>query len=357
MIQAIDRAARVLAALQGSRHLGITELGAILELPPSTVHGIVASLRDHGLVVKEPHGQRYMLGPTLLQLSNVYLDTLDVRARAMRWTGDLSERTGLAVRLGVEFFDQVIVIHHEPRPDGTRQMPETGVTIPAHASALGKVLLAYRPSFLQSLLGKVPSQPDRRDDRRARVELEEGLVEVVEKGYAVEDEEAVLGEASIAVPVADRDSEAIAAIAVVLPASQQPVADSVLTPAARGRSQRLARAGLTDGGRRWCRARRLTARCPRPATASGRARPPSPRGTRHAPCSLELPQRSRGGAAGRVTCSRSTTGWVPVSRSILAEPTRSGRRGRWRSRAAGRGARPPRSSTPRRRRCTPARSR
>ena len=92
MIQAIDRAARVLAALQGSRHLGITELGAILELPPSTVHGIVASLRDHGLVVKEPHGQRYMLGPTLLQLSNVYLDTLDVRARAMRWTGDLSER-------------------------------------------------------------------------------------------------------------------------------------------------------------------------------------------------------------------------------------------------------------------------
>jgi DNA-binding IclR family transcriptional regulator len=51
---------------------------------------------------------------------------------------------------------------------------------------------------------------------------------VVEKGYAVEDEEAVLGEASIAVPVADRDAEAIAAIAVVLPASQQPVADSVL---------------------------------------------------------------------------------------------------------------------------------
>ncbi len=199
---------RVLAALQGSRHLGITELGAILELPPSTVHGIVASLRDHGLVVKEPHGQRYMLGPTLLQLSNVYLDTLDVRARAMRWTGDLSERTGLAVRLGVEFFDQVIVIHHEPRPDGTRQMPETGVTIPAHASALGKVLLAYRPSFLQSLLGKVPLRSLTGETIVEPDDLEKTLVEVVEKGYAVEDEEAVLGEASIAVPVADRDAEA-----------------------------------------------------------------------------------------------------------------------------------------------------
>ncbi len=246
MIQAIDRAARILAALQGSRHLGISELGAILELPPSTVHGIVKSLLEHGLVVKEPHGQRYMLGPTLLQLSNVYLDTLDVRARAMRWTGDLSERTGLAVRLGVEFFDQVIVIHHEPRPDGTRQMPETGLTIPAHASALGKVLLAYRPGFLQTLLGKGPLRSLTGETLVEADALEKALVEIVEKGYAVEDEEAVLGEASIAVPVADRDGEAIAAIAVVLPASQQPVADSVVTllrEAARNVSRELGAPG------------------------------------------------------------------------------------------------------------------
>jgi DNA-binding IclR family transcriptional regulator len=229
VIQAIDRAARILAALQGSRHLGITELGAILDLPPSTVHGIVKSLQEHGLVVKEPHGQRYMLGPTLLQLSNVYLDTLDVRARAMRWTGDLSERTGLAVRLGVEFFDQVIVIHHEPRPDGSRQMPETGLTIPAHASALGKVLMAYRPAFLELVLASSPLRSLTGETIVWPTTLREALAEVVEKGYAVEDEEAVLGEASIAVAVADRDSEAVAAIAVVLPASQQPVAESVLT--------------------------------------------------------------------------------------------------------------------------------
>jgi DNA-binding IclR family transcriptional regulator len=242
VIQAIDRAARLLAALQGSRHLGISELGVILQLPPSTVHGIVKSLQEHGLVVKEPHGQRYMLGPTLLQLSNVYLDTLDVRARAMRWTGDLSERTGLAVRLGVEFFDQVIVIHHEPRPDGTRQMPETGLTIPAHASALGKVLLAYRPAFLQSLLTKVPLRSLTGETLVEPELLEKALVDVVEKGYAVEDEEAVLGEASVAVPVADRDGEAVAAIAVVLPASQQPLADSAMTllrEAARNVSREL----------------------------------------------------------------------------------------------------------------------
>jgi len=228
VIQAIDRAARVLAALQGSRHLGISELGAVLELPPSTVHGIVKSLQAHGLVAKEPHGQRYMLGPTLLQLSNVYLDTLDVRARAMRWTGDLAERTGLSVRIGVEFFSDVIVIHHEPRPDGSRQMPETGVTIPAHASALGKVLLAYRPAFKEALLATGPLRSLTGDTVTDLDELDKALAEVLATGYAVEDEEAVLGESSVAVPVADRDGEAVAAIAVVMPASDK-LAPGVLT--------------------------------------------------------------------------------------------------------------------------------
>ena len=146
-IQAIDRAAAVLSSLQGARHLGITELAAALDLPPSTVHGIVKSLQQHGLVAKEPNGQRYMLGPALLKLSNVYLDTLDVRARAMRWTRELARRTGLAVRLGAELFDEVIIIHHNRRPDGSQQMPETGLSIPAHASAMGKVLLAYDADY------------------------------------------------------------------------------------------------------------------------------------------------------------------------------------------------------------------
>jgi DNA-binding IclR family transcriptional regulator len=242
MIQAIDRAAKILAALQGSRHLGISDLGAVLELPPSTVHGIVKSLRAHGLVVKEPHGQRYMLGPTLLQLSNVYLDTLDVRARAMRWTGDLAERTGMAVRMGVEFFSEVIVIHHEPRPDGTRQMPETGLTIPAHASALGKVLLAYRPEFKESVAAKGPLRSLTAETITDTDELDKALSEVLATGWALEDEEAVLGESSVAVPVADRDGEAVAAIAVVMPASDSPVPDSVLTllrEAARNVSREL----------------------------------------------------------------------------------------------------------------------
>jgi DNA-binding IclR family transcriptional regulator len=241
MIQSIDRAARILSSLQGARHLGISELAAELDLPPSTVHGLVSSLREHGLVAQEPGTSRYMLGPTLLKLSSVYLDTLDVRARAMRWTAELARRTGCAVRLAVPLFAEVIVIHHNRRPNRAEQMPETGVTIPAHASALGKAMLAYDADAaaevlagpLRSLTGQTITEPDA---------LAIQLAQVARRGIAHEEDEAVLGESCIAAPVSDRSGQVVAAVGVVLPTGDYPPGAYViddLREAARNISREL----------------------------------------------------------------------------------------------------------------------
>jgi DNA-binding IclR family transcriptional regulator len=227
VIQAIDRAAKVLQSLQGARHLGISELAAALELPPSTVHGIVKSLQTHGLVAKEPRGNRYMLGPSLLKLSNVYLDTLDVRARAMNWTRELTRRTGLATRLGVELFDEVIIIHHNGRPDGSQQMPETGLSIPAHASAMGKVLLAYNPAVAAQLFGQ-PLRSLTADTLTDPKSLAAQFVQIAERGIASEVEEAVIGESSMAAAVVDGTGTVIAAVAVVVPSTEWPIGDGVV---------------------------------------------------------------------------------------------------------------------------------
>ena len=72
MIQSVDRAIRILLALQGERRLGIGELAVRLELAPSTVHGIVRTLAAHNLVVQDAPTGRYQLGPTVLRLGNAY---------------------------------------------------------------------------------------------------------------------------------------------------------------------------------------------------------------------------------------------------------------------------------------------
>jgi len=217
VIQSVDRAIRVLTALQGARRLSLSELAARLELAPSTTHGIVRTLVEHGMVVQERGSSRYQLGPAVLRLGNVYLDTLELRSKSIPWAEDLARRTGLAVRTGVLLIDDVVIIHHEPRPDGSRQMPEVGIVIPVHASALGKAMLAFLPEdekrvltsgALRSMTGETLTSPD---------DLREQLDGVRSSGIAAEQDEAVLGECALASPVFDSSGEAVGAIGVVIP--------------------------------------------------------------------------------------------------------------------------------------------
>jgi DNA-binding IclR family transcriptional regulator len=246
VIQSVDRAIRILLALQGERRLGIAELATRLELAPSTVHGIVKTLAAHHLVLQDAATGRYQLGPTVLRLGNVYLDTLELRSRAVPWSEELARRTGMAVRTGVLAADDVVIIHHEPRPDGSRQMPEIGIVIPAHASALGKAQLAFLPADAKRVLGAAHRCMTGETITDAG-ELRAQLDAVARSAIAEERDEAVLGESSLAAPIFGAYGSAAGAIGVVLPTTEWPVSESVvdaLREAARNISREL-------GATRW----------------------------------------------------------------------------------------------------------
>src|SRR5438445_2297279 len=117
MIQSVDRAARILRALAaGPGRLGVSELSARLGLAKGTVHGLLRTLQDHGLVEQDPDSDKYQLGPQLLQLSNRYLDLSELRARSLAWSELLSTRAGEAVRVGVPPGDGLLVLHPLFRP-------------------------------------------------------------------------------------------------------------------------------------------------------------------------------------------------------------------------------------------------
>ena len=242
MIQSVDRAIRVLTALQGARRLTLSELAARLELPPSTVHGLVKTLVQHGMVVQEHGSSRYQLGPAVLRLGNVYLDTLELRSKAIPWAEDLARRTGLAVRSGVLLLDDVVIIHHEPRPDGSRQMPEVGIVIPAHASALGKAMLAFLPDEQRRILAAGALRSMTGETLSSAEELAAQLAAVRSSGVAVEVDEAVLGECGLAAPLFDSSGSVAGAIGVVVPTGAWPVEDTTrdaVREAARAISREL----------------------------------------------------------------------------------------------------------------------
>jgi DNA-binding IclR family transcriptional regulator len=222
VIQSVDRALRILTVLQGARRMSLGEIATRLDLAPSTVHGIIRTLLAHGMVAQERDSQRYRLGPATLRLGNVYLDTLELRSRASTWAEDLARRTGCAVRTGVLLLGDVVVVHHEPRPDGTRQMPEVGIVIPAHACALGKAVLAYDAQAAAQVFAG-PRRSMTGETVTAKAALKAQLAEVRATGIAVEAEEAVLGECGLAAPLAEAGGQIAGAIGLVVPSGDWPV--------------------------------------------------------------------------------------------------------------------------------------
>ena len=268
MIQSVDRALRILAVLQGDHRLSLGDIAQRLDLPPSTVHGIIRTLLAHRMVVQEHDSGQYRLGPAVLTLGNVYLDTLELRSRVIPWAEDLARRTGLAVRTAVLLVNEVVVVHHEPRPDGSRQMPEVGIVIPAHACALGKALLAFDDETTDELLDADPLRSMTGETITDPAALRAQLEEVRATGVAEEAEEAVLGECGVAAVLGDRLGGAVGAIGLVASTAEwplDPVVVSSLRAAARSVSRELGATSWPPSGH-----------APKPSEMGTRRRRPRP---------------------------------------------------------------------------------
>jgi DNA-binding IclR family transcriptional regulator len=209
------------------------------------VHGLLRTLQEHGLVEQHLDTDKYQLGPQLLQLGNSYLDLNELRSRSLAWSELLATRVGEAVRVGVPHGHGVLVVHHVFRPDASLQVLEVGALLPLHATALGKAVLAYLDgdTIDDVVGGELPRLTGHTHVSGAAIVRE--LSAVRDAGYAVEREEALLGEGGVAAPIFDRRSEVIGAVGVAGPRdrllrrTRLPDVTSAVLEAARGISRDL----------------------------------------------------------------------------------------------------------------------
>src|SRR6201989_1175589 len=142
-IQSIERAAAILRLLSGrSKRLGVVDLAGELGLSKGTVHGLLRTLQHVGFVEQDSDSGKYQLGAALLHMGSSYLDGNELRTRALNWSDSLASRTHESVRIGTLHEGQVLIVHHVFRPDDSLQALEVGALLPAHATAIGKALLA-----------------------------------------------------------------------------------------------------------------------------------------------------------------------------------------------------------------------
>jgi DNA-binding IclR family transcriptional regulator len=213
-IQSVERAAAILRLLSGrTRKLGVSELAGELELPKGTVHGLLRTLHHVGFVEQDPETGKYRLGAALLHMGSSYLDGNELRTRALNWSDSLAARTQEAVRIGTLHDSQVLIVNHVFRPDDSLQTLDVGALLPAHATAIGKVLLAHHPYVAAGLNNGhlVRFTPATITDHER---LEHELERVRSQGWSVEVGELSDDQASIAAPIIDRQGSTVGAIAI-----------------------------------------------------------------------------------------------------------------------------------------------
>ena len=196
-----------------SRQLGVVELAGELGLAKGTVHGLLRTLQLVGYVEQDPNTSKYQLGAALLHMGSVYRDGNELRARALNWSDTLAAHTQAAVRIGTLHDRQVLIVHHVFSPDDEFRAPDVGSLLPAHATALGKMLLAHNRFALSDVIGlglrsftdATVCDPER---------LEQELGRVAERGWAVEIGELLPERASIAAPIIDNVDRTVGAIGI-----------------------------------------------------------------------------------------------------------------------------------------------
>jgi DNA-binding IclR family transcriptional regulator len=221
MIQSVERAAAILTALgSGTPRLGVTEIADRVGLAKPTVYGLLRTLEKHDLVAQDPDTGKYSLGPGVLQLGNAFLDGSELRARSLLWAEALAQRAGEAVWVATLSGSRVIVLHHVFRPDNTVQILEVGAAIPWHACALGHAIAANLPATSCTRLLAADLAPLTGRTKTTRGALGRALAQVRKQGYAIEDQEATVGDGGIAAAIVNREGAVAGSIGVVGPAER-----------------------------------------------------------------------------------------------------------------------------------------
>jgi IclR family acetate operon transcriptional repressor len=143
-LAAVERALRVLDAfLQVRGDAGTTELARITGINASTVSRTLSTLVDAGYVEHVADTGRYRLGTHLLTLSNHVLARLDLRVFARVHLESLEATLGETTTLSIPSEPDAITVDFVPSRASVSSVARIGRASVAHATATGKVMLAF----------------------------------------------------------------------------------------------------------------------------------------------------------------------------------------------------------------------
>ncbi len=211
--RSLEKALEVLGLFVIFPVLTVTEISKKLGYPKSTISGLLKTFSKYEIVEKGKDNA-FRLGIKTFELGFRYLNGMEIHTVARLWAERLSneeqEPIHLAIRRGTNIY---IILDVQP-PSSYMAILQTGMNIPAHSTALGKVLTAQLSdkeldAFLEMPLDRLTAHTIV-EPEKLRAELKD----VKKAGYAIDREESLHGLVCISAPIFQSDGHVIAAISI-----------------------------------------------------------------------------------------------------------------------------------------------
>lgn len=199
----VKKAFGILSAISSSQHgLGVSELAKKLKMAKSTVHGMTLALEELGAVMRDPRTKKFKLGFTLLEIGRSAYSQVDLKTSARPIMEDLMEKTQTSVFLGIMNWDHVTILDIVESRQDLKITAPIGTTIPMLAGAVGKVFLASMDEDQARKIVKSIGLPRFTNNSIVDTALYfQELARVKKIGFAVDDEEYILGVRAVASPL------------------------------------------------------------------------------------------------------------------------------------------------------------
>lgn len=218
-VQSLSRALNILETLASSQKgMGISDLSRRLELPPSTVHRLLATLSSKGYVTHVSDG-RYHLGHKVVEMGRTFLENFELSRIVRPHLEAVSHKTGETANLVVLDDDEAFYLDKVDSSCILMVFSRIGRRAPLYCTAVGKILLSgFSKERLEGYLKKTELKAFTSNTITSAQGLRRELEAVRAPGYAYDWEECEVGARCVAVPLKGFMGRVIAALGISGPA-------------------------------------------------------------------------------------------------------------------------------------------
>ena len=202
-IQSVQRALDILSLFSKARPTyRLTDIAKSLDLRISTVHGIVSTLEQNGMLIHEQHTRQYKLGPKVCELGSHYASSLGINLHSSNPAHRLAQNTNLSILVGIWNNNSVLITLFAVPQNIWSTAHNFGPRVIPYCTAVGRAILAFidREVCMAYLMDEQLIRHTKYT-LTAINEILHDLDEIRERGYAINRGEYMLGRTGLAAPI------------------------------------------------------------------------------------------------------------------------------------------------------------